>query len=172
MERIIDFKGPGLMTNIWLETFLGKIGKYLIDFLSGYLYYIIPVVIIYGIFLALSSYNLKRIEKRADTGIIKSAKNILNANPDISYIELVSEIDIPWEKIISESSFFPYVSRQSDLWITRTNLSNIKSIVMHDDKKIRIVLERNNIGSFKERPAVKRNLYTEYARRLTGKDKD
>ena len=160
------------MTNIWLETFLGKIGKYLINFLSGYLYYIIPVVIIYGGFLALSSYNLKRIEKKADAEIISSARDILKDNPDISYIELVSKIDIPWGKIVNESSFFPYISRQSDLWVTRTGVSNIKRIVMHDSKKIRIVLKRNNVGSFKEKSAVKKNLYTEYARRLTGKEED
>ena len=43
------------MTDIWLETFLGKIGKYILAFLSRYYYFIIPVVLIYGIFLTLKS---------------------------------------------------------------------------------------------------------------------
>ncbi len=160
------------MSNIWLETFLGKIGKYLVGFLSRYYYYIIPLVLVYGIFLALSSYNLKRIEKKADAGIAKRAKNILKENPDIIYIDLVDKINIPWDKIIEETSFFPYISRQSDLWVVKTNLSNVNNIIMHDDKKIRIVLERNGIGNFKEKSAVKKNLYMEYVHRLTGKEED
>jgi len=160
------------MTNIWLETFLGKIGKYIASFLSGYLYYIIPVVLAYGIFLAISSYNLRRIEKKADIGIVKNAKDILNKNSGTSNIELVDRISIPWEKIIRESSFFPYVSRQSDLWVRKTNLSSVKDMVMHDDRRIRIVLERNGIVNFRGKSAVKKNLYMECSHRLTGGGED
>jgi len=155
------------MTNIWLETFLGKIGKYIARFMSEYLYYIIPVVLAYGIFLAISSYNLKRIGKKADTWIIKKAKGILKKNPSISNMDLVGEINIPWKKIIKENSFFPYVSRQLDLWVGKTSLLNIKSMVMHDDMRIRLVLKRNGIVNFEEKSGAKKNLYMERTQRLT-----
>jgi len=155
------------MTNIWLETFLGKIGKYIASFMSEYLYYIIPVVLAYGIFLAISSYNLKRIEKKADVGIIKKAKDILKKNPSMSNMELVDQIAIPWKKIIKENSFFPYVSRQSDLWVSKTNISNVKGMVMHDGRRIRLVLKRKGIVNFKENSGAKKNLYMERTQRLT-----
>lgn len=156
------------MTNIWLETFLGKIGKYLIFFLSRYYYYLIPLAIAYGVFLTLSSYNLKRIEKKVNTEIFKQAKDIIKKNPDINYIDLTDKINIPWEEIIKNSSFFPYISRQADLWVAKTNLFNVKNIIMHDDRKIRMVLERNGIDNFKKKSAIRKNLYLEYIHRVTG----
>jgi len=155
------------MTNIWLETFLGKIGKYLIIFLSKYYYYIIPIILVYGIFLALSSYNLKRIEKKVDLEIINQSKSIIEKEPHINYVSLADKIDIPWEEIIKTCSFFPYVCEESDLWVVRVNPSSVKNIIMHDDKKIKMVLERNGIDNFCEKSAVRKNLYLEYIHRLT-----
>ena len=51
------------MSRIWLDVFLGNIGRYIVDFIINYYYFIIPPIIAYGIFLTISSYNLKRIEK-------------------------------------------------------------------------------------------------------------
>jgi hypothetical protein len=157
------------MTNVWLEVFLGKIGKYIISFLSRYYYFIIPFVLIYGIFLAISSYNLKRIEKKVNLEILNQAKGILKKVPDINYVDLVDRIKIPWEKIIKDYSFFPYISQESDLWITRANLVNIRDIIMQNDRKIKLVLERNGINNFREKSATRKNLYTEYIHRISRK---
>jgi hypothetical protein len=157
------------MTNVWLEVFLGKIGKYIISFLSRYYYFIIPFVLIYGIFLAISSYNLKRIEKKVNLEILNQAKGILEKVPDISYVDLVERIKIPWEKIIKDYSFFPYISHESDLWVTRANLVNIRDIIMYNDRKIKLVLERNGINNFREKSATRKNLYTEYIHRISRK---
>ncbi len=155
------------MTNIWLEAFLGKIGKFLISFLSKSYYYIIPLVLIYGIFLALSSYNLKRIEKKVDLEIFNQSKVIMVKDPGINYVDLVEKINIPWEEIIKTYSFFPYISQESDLWVIKTSPFNARNIIMKSDKKIKIVLERNGIHNFREKPPLKRNLYLEYIHRVT-----
>lgn len=160
------------MTNIWLEAFLGKTGKYIIIFLSRYYYFIIPVIIIYGIFLALSSYNLKRIEKKVNLEIFNQAKSIIEKNPGIIYMDLDDKIKIPWEKIIRDCSFFPYISREADLWVAKTNLFNVRNIIMHDDKKIKMVLERRGINNFREKSNIRKNLYMEYIHRITGKKED
>ena len=155
------------MTNIWLEVFLGKIGKYIISFLSRYYYFIIPFVIAYGIFLAISSYNLKRIEKKVNLEILNQSRDIIKKVPDINYVDLVDRIKIPWKKIIKTYSFFPYISQESDLWVTRTSLMDVRDIIMHNDKKIKLVLERNGINIFGKKPAIRKNLYTEYIHRIT-----
>jgi len=80
---------------------------------------------------------------------------------------LVDRIKIPWEKIIGAYSFFPYISQESDLWVTRTNLIDVRDIIMYSDKKIRLVLERNGINIFGEKPTIRKNLYTEYIHRIT-----
>ena len=157
------------MTNIWLEVFLGKIGKYIIIFLTRYGLIIIPLVLAYGIFLALSSYNLKRIEKKVNLEILNRARDIIKKVPDINYVDLVDRIKIPWKKIIKTCSFFPYISQESDLWVTRTNLTDVRDIIMHNDKKIRLILERNGINIFGKKPAIRKNLYTEYIHRITGR---
>ncbi|NQT66003.1 MAG: hypothetical protein HQ569_00310 [Actinobacteria bacterium] len=157
------------MTNIWLEVFLGKIGKYIIIFLTRYGLIIIPFVLAYGIFLALSSYNLKRIEKKVNLEILNRARDIIRKVPDINYVDLVDRIKIPWKKIIKTYSFFPYISQESDLWVTRTNLIDVRDIIMHNDKKIKLVLERNGINIFGKKPAIRKNLYTEYIHRITGR---
>jgi len=153
------------MANIWLEIFLGKIGKYIIIFLTRYGLIITPFVLAYGIFLAISSYNLKRIEKKANSEILNQARDIIKKAPGINYVDLVDRMKIPWKKIIKTYSFFPYISHESDLWVTRTNLMDIRDIIMHNDKKIRLVLERNGINIFGEEPAIRKNLYTEYIHR-------
>ena len=153
------------MANIWLEIFLGKIGKYIVIFLTRYGLIIAPFVLAYGIFLAISSYNLKRIEKKVNSEISDQARGIIKKVPDINYIDLVDSIKIPWKKIIKTYSFFPYISQESDLWVIRTNLTDVRDIIMNNDKKIRLVLERNAINIFGEKPAIRKNLYTEYIHR-------
>jgi len=155
------------MTNVWLETFLGRIGKYIINFLSRYYYFIIPVIAAYGIFLAISSYNLKRIEKKVNLEILTQARIIIEKIPDVNYVDLVERIEIPWEEIIKNYSFFPYISQESDLWVIRTNIFSVRDIIMHNDKKIKLVLERNGIYNFRGKSTIHRNLYTEYIHRIT-----
>ena len=114
------------MSNLWLETFLGKVGKYIIMFVNGDVKYfsniptiLILVMLVYGIFMALSSYNLKRIEKRVVREIVRQAKVIIGNNPDINYVNLISKIVIDWQKLIKKYSFFPLISQESGLWINK-----------------------------------------------------
>jgi hypothetical protein len=158
------------MVDIWLETFLGKTGKYILTFLSWYYYFIIPVVLIYGIFLTLSSYNLRRIEKEVNKEIVKQAKNIIEKNPDTGYIDLTAKIEIPWEKIIENRSFFPYISGTADLWAVKTGGFNAKKIIAYDDEKIKSVLKRNGIDNFGVKPGTPKNLYTEHIKRITNRE--
>jgi len=155
------------VANTWLEIFLGKIGKYIIIFFSRYYYYIIPFIIAYGIFMALSSYNFRRIEKKVDLEILNQSKKILKEVQDINYVDLVERIKIPWKKMVKSYSFFPYISQESGLWVRKTNPLVVRDTIMQDEKKIRLVLERNGIYNFREKSIGPRNLYTESIHRIT-----
>ena len=155
------------MFETWIEIFLGKIGQYIIDFIVNYYYFIIPPIIVYGVFMTLASYNLKRIEKNANRAKIKQANKVMPGKDKMSYIELVDHIKIPWEKLIRQSSFFPYISQESDLWVSRTTLKNVRDTIMQNDAKIRLILERNGLFLLTRQPDVKINLYTEFIHRIT-----
>jgi hypothetical protein len=155
------------MSKIWLEIFLGKIGTYIIGFIADYYYFIIPPIIAYGIFMTISSYNLKRIEKAVNKEIIKQARAILKRAPDINYVGMVERIVIDWPEIIRKYSFFPYISQELDLWVCRTGLINVRDIIMQNDSKIRLVLGRYGISFTGNPPDFRKNLYTEFIHRLT-----
>ena len=155
------------MFKTWLELYLGKIGKYIIDFIADYYYFIIPPILLYGIFLTLASYNLKRIEKHVNRIIIEQARRAMVRQEKISYVDLLEQIHIPWDRVIKKSSFFPYISKESDFWVSRISMENVRDIIMHDDAKIRIVLERNGIFLLSRQPEVRENLYTDFIHRIT-----
>ena len=164
------------MSNLWLETFLGKVGKYIIMFINGDIKYFssIPVILIilalmYGIFLAIASYNLKRIEKRVVREIIRQAKAIIEINPDINYINLINSIGIDWQRLIKKYSFFPLISQESGFWVNKTNVFNVRENILHNDRKIRLILERNGVALTEDRRQVRRNLYLEYIQRINKK---
>ena len=159
------------MYEVWLDIFLGKIGKYIINFLVSYYYYLIPVVALYGIFLTISSYNLKRIDKKVNLEIINQAKDIIRKNPDIIFLNLKENIDIPWENIVEKNSFFPFISQESDLWVSRTSPSNVHKIIMQNEEKIKLVLERSGTFIFKENKGVRKNLYLDNIHRITRRGK-
>ena len=164
------------MSNLWLETFLGKIGKYIIMFVNGDVKYfsnipaiLILVTLIYGIFMALSSYNLKRIEKRVVREIVRQAKVIIGTNPNINYTNLINNIVIDWQKLIKKYSFFPLISQESGLWVNKTNIVNVRENIMSDDRKIHLILGRYGIVLLEDRREVRRNLYLEYIHRINKK---
>lgn len=157
------------MYKTWIEIFLGRIGQYMIDFITSYYYFIIPFIIAYGIFLTLASYNLKRMEKHVNGIIIEQAREMMKEEDRISFIELVDRIQISWDKIIRNYSFLPYISQESDLWVCRTTGENVRNIIMRDNSRIRMVLERNGIFLLSREPEVRKNLYKEFIHRLTGR---
>jgi len=164
------------MSNLWLETFLGKVGKYIIMFVNGDVKYfsnipaiLILVVIIYGIFLAIASYNLKRIEKRVVREIVRQAKVIIDNNPDINYVNLINKIVIDWQELIKKYSFFPLISQESGLWVNKTNVVNVRENIMHDDRKMHLIFGRYGITLLEDRRQVRRNLYLEYIHRINKK---
>ena len=159
------------MSEVWLNIFLGKIGKYIVNFLVNYYYYLIPAVAIYGIFLTISSYNLKRIDKKINFEIINQAKDIIGKNPDINYTSLKENINIPWKIIVKENSFFPFISQESDLWVKRTDPYNVRRIIMQNEEKIKLVLERNGIFITEKNKGIRKNLYLEYFHRITRRSK-
>ena len=159
------------MSEVWLDIFLGKIGKYIVNFSINYYYYLIPAVVLYGIFLTISSYNFKRIDKKVNLELINQAKDIIGKNPDINYTSLKENINIPWEIIVKENSFFSFISQESDLWVSRTDPENVRKIIMQNEEKIKLVLERSGIFVSKENKGVRKNLYLEYIHRITRRGK-
>src|SRR4030042_5734004 len=130
---------------------------------------LILVAIIYGIFLAIASYNLKRIEKRVVREIVRQAKVIIDNNPDINYLNLINKIVIDWQELIKKYSFFPLISQESGLWVNKTNVVNVRENIMHDDRKMHLILGRHGIALLEERRQVRRNLYLEYIHRINKK---
>ncbi|MBN2072996.1 MAG: hypothetical protein JW770_03510 [Actinobacteria bacterium] len=155
------------MSKMWLEVFLGKIGTYIIGFIADYYYFIIAPVIVYGIFMTISSYNLRRMEKAVNGEIIRQARAILKDDPGINYVGMVDGIAIDWKKMIKKYSFFPFVSRESDLWVCRTGEASVRNIIMHDNSKIRLVLGRNGIHFAGDSAESGKNFYTVFINRIT-----
>jgi hypothetical protein len=127
------------------------------------------VTLIYGIFLAIASYNLKRIEKRVVREIVRHAKVIINNNPNINYINLINKIVIDWQELIKKYSFFPLISQESGLWVSKTNIVNVRETIMRNDRKIHLTLERHGIILLEDRRQLRRNLYLEYIHRINKK---
>ncbi|MCL6087705.1 MAG: hypothetical protein M1475_04780 [Actinobacteria bacterium] len=158
------------MSKIWLELFSGKTGSYLINFLEKYYVWLVPFILGYGIFMALASYNLRRIEKKVNYEIINQTKYLLRKNPKANFISIVENIVINWEDIVKLYSFFPYIANEFDLWVTKVSPVKVRSMVMEDENKIRLVLERQNIFFESDRKAVRSNLYLEYTSRIFRKE--
>ena len=157
------------MTRIWLELFLGKIGSYLIDFFSKYYVWIIPFIFIYGIFLGLASYNLRRIEKKVNYEIINQTKYLLRKNPKANFISIVENIVLNWEDMVKLYSFFPYVANEFDLWVTKTTAFKVRGLIMGDENRIRLILERHNIFFDGDRRGVRKNLYLDNVKKMIRK---
>ncbi len=157
------------MSRVWLEAFLGKLGDYVIYYISRYYIYIIPVIILYGIFLAISSYNFKRIEKRIDSEIVSQAREILGENPEVSYVTLVEKMEIPWEDIVDDYSFFPFIAREADLWVRRAFPDNARKIILKNSSKIKAILKRSGIYLDDKKGGIRENFYLDLVHRITRK---
>jgi hypothetical protein len=157
------------MSNLWLEIFLGKVGKYIIGFIDSYYIYLVPLILVYGIFMTISSYNLKRMEKRVVVEIVNQARNIITGNPTINYVDLIDGIEINWEEILKKYSFFPFISQESGLWVNKSNAYNVRENIMHNERKIHLVLDRHGIRLLEENQDIRKNLYLEYIHRITKK---
>ncbi len=147
--------------------FLGEIGDYVLYFLQSFYFYIVGILILYGIFLALSTYNFKRIERRINIEIVNQAKKVFARKPGISYVSLVEEIDIPWIKLVYQRSFFPYVSQDADLWVKRTVASTIRKMIIVNNNKIKSILAKNGILFDEKEDEARENIYLDYVQRLT-----
>lgn len=155
------------MATEWLETFLGLTGKYVLSFLDKYYFYFIPVIIVYGIFLTLCSINLKRIEKRLIMDIIGQTKKILKDNPTIGFINLLENLDISLEEIIKRASFFPFISSESALWPLKTKLANVRDLILYNDRRILLLLERKGIAFSEKDKRFRKNLYLEVIQKIS-----
>lgn len=155
------------MSRFWLETFLGRIGDYILFFFQNYYFYIVALLVIYGIFMAISSYNFKRIERKIDEEMVTQAKQILDRHPGISYVSLAEEINIPWVEIVYQRSFFPYVSREADLWVQRTLANTVRKMIMENSNKLKSVLVRKGIFFEEGDEEARSNLYLDYIHRIT-----
>jgi hypothetical protein len=157
------------MSKIWLELFLGKIGNYIINFFSKYYIWIIPFIFIYGMFMALAAYNLRRIEKKVNFEIINQTRYLLRKNPKANFVSIVENIVLNWDDIIKLYSFFPYVANEFDLWVTKVSAVKVRELIMGDENRIRLVLERQNIFFEGDRRGIRKNLYLDSTRKIIRK---
>jgi len=157
------------MSKIWLELFLGKIGSYLINFFSKYYIWIIPFIFIYGIFMGLASYNLRRIEKKVNYEIINQTRYLLRKNPKANFISVVENIVLNWEDMVKLYSFFPYVANEFDLWVTKVTAVKVRGLIMGDENRIRLVLERQNIFFEGDKRGIRKNLYLDSTKKIIRK---
>jgi len=155
------------MAGTWLETFLGLTGKYVLSFIDKYYFYFIPVILAYGIFLAISSFNLKRLEKGLIKYILDRTDDILKENPDTGFISLTEKLDLPLERIIKRYSFFPFISDDSGLWVLKTNIANLRDLLLRDQRRILLVLNRKGIDFSQEKKRLRENLYLEVIHKIS-----
>ena len=57
------------------------------------------------------------------------------------------------------------------MWVSRTDPYNVRKIIMQNEEKIKLVLERNGILVTEENKGVRKNLYLEYIHRITRRGK-
>jgi len=157
------------MSEVWLKAFLGDIGKYIVIFLNNYYFYIAIIIITYGLFMAVSSFNLKKMEKKVYLEIINQSKEILKDNPHINYIDLVDSIKIDWEGVIRKYSFFSCITQESSLWVSRTSVFNVRETIIKNERKIRLILKRKGIILKEGNSGIRENLYLDYIHRITKK---
>jgi hypothetical protein len=155
------------MAGTWLETFLGLTGKYVLSFIDKYYFYFIPVILVYGIFLALSSFNLKRLEKGLIRYILKRTDYILKENPDTGFISLLEKLELSLEDIIKRYSFFPFISNDSGFWVLRTNLANTRDLLLKDQRRILLLLNRKGVTFSQEKKRLRENLYLEVIHKIS-----
>ncbi len=158
------------MSRVWLEAFLGRIGEYIIYYVTQYYIYVIPIIVIYGIFLTLSSYNFKRIEKRVNAEIVRQSEDILNNNPHVSYVTLLEKINIDWEKIIASHSYFPFIAREADFWVKKVYPDTVRKFILDNNVRIKTVLQRSGIYFGEEGKGIRKNFYLDNVHRLTKRD--
>ena len=157
------------MSRVWLEAFLGKIGIYTLNIIQEYYVFIVPVIALYGIFLAIATYNFKRIEKQIDLEIVAQSKKIISKMPGISYVSLVEKIEIPWDDIVYKYSFFPYISQEADFWVSRAYSATIRKLILSNNNKIKFILRRNGITFTEDEQGIRKNIYLDYIQRITKK---
>ena len=157
------------MSKIWLELFLGKIGSYIINFISKYYIWIIPFIFVYGIFMGLASYNLRRIEKKVNYEIINQTRYLLRKNPKANFISVVENIVLNWEDMVKFYSFFPYVANEFDLWVMKVSAVKVRGLIKGDENRIRLVLERQNIFFEGDKRGIRKNLYLNSTKKIIRK---
>jgi hypothetical protein len=133
------------MAGIWLDIFLGKIGKYIVLFIDRYWLFILPVVIIYGIFLTIASINLKRIEAKVLKEILRQGSVLLGRGYQLNYVQIVDSIKIDWDKFIKTYSFFPYIASHQNLWVSKTNIFTVRDIILSEKTKIIEILSSHGL---------------------------
>ncbi len=138
------------MESIWLKVFLGKTGQVIIWFVDKYYLFLLPLVFIYGIFITLSSLNLKRIRKNVFLEIIIQAIDAIKSDFNISNLQILDKINIDWEKFINRYSFFPFITSSNNLWVCKINIINVREAILPDKNKIFEILEENGLLPTKE----------------------
>jgi hypothetical protein len=133
------------MASIWLDTFLGLVGKYIVLFIDRYYIFVLPPVVLYGLFLTIASINLKRIEGRVFREVIRQGKILFEADRDFSNRQIMDIVKIDWNKFIKNYSFFPYISSHNSLWVSKTNMFNVREHILSEKTRIIRILEENGL---------------------------
>jgi hypothetical protein len=110
------------MLKFFVSYILGPFGLKILDFYIHNSAIINSIVFLYGIFLAISHANYKRItNKWIQTIKNGQGKQIKNKNYKIN-----------WEKEIKENSNFPFISAGSSLVPKRTSVENLTKLLAKD----------------------------------------
>lgn len=124
---------------------LGSVGRPILYFYLDHSVIINSFVLIYGLVILIAAINTRRIERQVNRLIVEQTKTLLGKNPDISIKKVYRKIRIPWEELIKQHSFFPFISGESDLWVRRVSPHAAREVILGNPAKIAHVLTRNKI---------------------------
>lgn len=116
------------MLKIFISFMLGPFGLKILDFYIRNSAILNSIVFIYGIFLTLAHVNYTRITQ-------EWFNKLKNENEKPSKRNL----EINWEKAISENSKFPYIAGGTSLAPKRTSQENLKFFLDRDKNWQKIV---------------------------------
>lgn len=136
----------------WVKIKTGVWGPVSLDLYFQYAGWINAVVVAYGLLLLLSWQNLSRVCDSLVDQILDQAREIKaaegkNIKPKVVHM---SDFQLSWEQAFA-SSKFPFIARQAGFVIRRSNMENVRTLILDRDLVQRCSRQLDKLGFHLER---------------------
>lgn len=106
------------LLEMYVQALLGKTGMFLYEHMLMNKLFICSVVVIYGFFLTIGAYNLKRVlPRKTDHFIRKTARLLREQKRDLDKEELVSSVLSEWKAMVDGLPKTCFILGQREYWI-------------------------------------------------------